>query len=218
MLELSRTTTDRNTLNNIQHRPKPFNLTTQFAISLFTSSNLNPFKPTFENGQGREEADRGEEGGREGSGVEEDSEGGRSIGASNLVFLKNEVLSWVDAALKEIADLVSLAPLRLSPIVVQKMLSVFTKESASPESAGPTHTHQGMILEQNKTLMDAVASELVEQKSLTKQEFFRLVELHGSLKPLPPSILDIRVAKCREFQNLIDSGKETTLRSHAAHA
>ncbi|TKY48205.1 ATP-dependent zinc metalloprotease FtsH 3 [Spatholobus suberectus] len=71
------------------------------------------------------------------------------------------------------------------------------------------------ILEQNKTLMDAVVSELVEKKSLTKQEFFRLVELHGSLKPMPPSILDIRVAKCREFQKLIDSGKETTLRSHA---
>nr|KYP54256.1 Cell division protease ftsH isogeny 4 [Cajanus cajan] len=71
------------------------------------------------------------------------------------------------------------------------------------------------ILEQNRTLMDAVVNELVEKKSLTKQEFFRLVELHGSLKPMPPSILDLRVAKCSEFQKLINSEKETSLRSHA---
>ncbi|RDX66034.1 RNA polymerase I-specific transcription initiation factor RRN3, partial [Mucuna pruriens] len=41
---------------------------------------------------------------------------------------KSKVLSRVHAALKEIADLVPLAPLRLSPIVVQKMPSVFSKE------------------------------------------------------------------------------------------
>ena len=45
--------------------------------------------------------------------------------------------------------------------------------------------------------MDAVVDELVEKKSLTKQEFFGLVELHGSLKPMPPSIIDIRVAICQ---------------------
>ncbi|KAK7335919.1 hypothetical protein VNO80_28052 [Phaseolus coccineus] len=71
------------------------------------------------------------------------------------------------------------------------------------------------ILEQNRRLMDAVVNELVEKKSLTKQEFFRLVDLHGSLKPMPPSVLDIRIAKCREFQKLIDSGKEASLSSHA---
>ncbi|RDX70885.1 putative inactive ATP-dependent zinc metalloprotease FTSHI 2, chloroplastic, partial [Mucuna pruriens] len=71
------------------------------------------------------------------------------------------------------------------------------------------------ILEQNRTLMDALVNELVEKKSLTKQDFFRLVELHGSLTPMPPSILDIRVSKCREFQKLINSEKETSLRSHA---
>ncbi|KAK7402285.1 hypothetical protein VNO78_14428 [Psophocarpus tetragonolobus] len=71
------------------------------------------------------------------------------------------------------------------------------------------------ILEENRTLMDAVVSELVEKKSLTKQDFFRLVELHGSLKPMPSSILDIRVAKCSEFQKLINSGRETSLPSHA---
>jgi len=63
--------------------------------------------------------------------------------------------------------------------------------------------------------MDAVVNALMEKKSLTKQEFFRLVDLHGSLKPMPPSILDIRIAKCREFQKLIDSGKEASLSSHA---
>ncbi|KAE9614562.1 putative RNA polymerase I specific transcription initiation factor RRN3, armadillo-like helical [Lupinus albus] len=41
---------------------------------------------------------------------------------------KNKVLSRVHAALKDIADLVPLAPLRLSPIVVQRMPSVFSKE------------------------------------------------------------------------------------------
>lgn len=71
------------------------------------------------------------------------------------------------------------------------------------------------ILEKNRRLMDAVVNELVEKKSLTKQEFFRLVDLHGSLEPMPPSILDIRIAKCREFQKLIDSGKEASLSSHA---
>lgn len=71
------------------------------------------------------------------------------------------------------------------------------------------------ILEQNRRLMDAVVNELVEKKSLTKQEFFHLVDLHGSLKPMPPSVLDIRIAKCREFQKLIDSGKEASLSSHA---
>ncbi|XP_061359143.1 probable inactive ATP-dependent zinc metalloprotease FTSHI 2, chloroplastic [Gastrolobium bilobum] len=71
------------------------------------------------------------------------------------------------------------------------------------------------ILQQNRTLMDAVVTELVENKSLTKQEFFHLVELHGSLKPMPPSLHDIRVAKRREFQELINNGKETALRSHA---
>ena len=45
------------------------------------------------------------------------------------------------------------------------------------------------ILQQNRKLMDAVVDELVRKKSLTKQEFFNLVELHGVIKPMPPSIL-----------------------------
>lgn len=51
--------------------------------------------------------------------------------------------------------------------------------------------------------MDAVVDELVEKKSLTKQDFLRLVELHGHLQPMPPSILDLRVAKRKEFQDLM---------------
>ncbi|XP_027345826.1 RNA polymerase I-specific transcription initiation factor RRN3 [Abrus precatorius] len=47
----------------------------------------------------------------------------------NGIDRKNKVLSRVHAALEEIADLVPLAPLRLSPIVVQKMPSVFSKET-----------------------------------------------------------------------------------------
>lgn len=62
-------------------------------------------------------------------------------------------------------------------------------------------THQ--ILDQNRELMDAVVDELVEKKSLSKQDFLRLVELHGDLQPMPPSILDLRVAKRKEFQDLM---------------
>ncbi|XP_012470172.1 probable inactive ATP-dependent zinc metalloprotease FTSHI 2, chloroplastic [Gossypium raimondii] len=59
------------------------------------------------------------------------------------------------------------------------------------------------ILQQNRKLMDAVVDELVEKKSLTKQEFFGLVELHGSLQPMPPSIVDVRVAKRTQFQEMM---------------
>lgn len=69
------------------------------------------------------------------------------------------------------------------------------------------------ILQQNRKLMDAVVDELVQKKSLTKQEFINLVELHGSLKPMPPSIIDIRVAKRLQFQEMMMNQKETALRS-----
>lgn len=59
------------------------------------------------------------------------------------------------------------------------------------------------ILKQNQKLMDAVVNELVQKKSLTKQEFSHLVELHGSLKPMPPSILDIRTARRMQFQEMM---------------
>ncbi|KAG2380913.1 uncharacterized protein HKW66_Vig0202860 [Vigna angularis] len=49
-----------------------------------------------------------------------------SLDNENGINRKNKVLSRVHAALKEIADLVPLAPLRLCPIVVQNMPSVFS--------------------------------------------------------------------------------------------
>lgn len=62
--------------------------------------------------------------------------------------------------------------------------------------------------------MDAVVDELVQKKSLTKQEFFSLVELHGTLKPMPPSILDIRAAKRKQFQEMMMNQKEAALGSN----
>ena len=56
--------------------------------------------------------------------------------------------------------------------------------------------------------------ELVEKKSLTKLEFFRLVELHGSLEPMPPSIFDIWLAKRLQFQNMITEQKEAGVPSN----
>lgn len=56
--------------------------------------------------------------------------------------------------------------------------------------------------------MDAVVDELVKKKSLTKRDFFSLVELHGSLKPVPPSLLDIRAAKRKQFQDMMLNQKE----------
>ncbi|CAJ1949485.1 unnamed protein product [Sphenostylis stenocarpa] len=51
-----------------------------------------------------------------------------SLKHESRIDRKNEVLSRVHAALKEIAELVPLAPLRLSPIVIQKMPSAFSDE------------------------------------------------------------------------------------------
>lgn len=58
--------------------------------------------------------------------------------------------------------------------------------------------------------MDAVVNQLVEKKSLTKQEFFSLVQLHGSIQPTAPSIVDLRVAKQLEFQNMFRDQKEAS--------
>lgn len=72
---------------------------------------------------------------------------------------------------------------------------------------------QTQILQRNKKLMDVVVDALVEKKSLTKQEFFSLVELHGSVQPMPPSIIDIRAAKRPESQDLITEQEEASLKS-----
>ncbi|KAM7254384.1 hypothetical protein ACFE04_003764 [Oxalis oulophora] len=59
------------------------------------------------------------------------------------------------------------------------------------------------ILQNNRDLMDAVVDELVEKKSLSKQDFFHLVDLHGKLQPMPPSIIDIRASKRAQFQEMM---------------
>lgn len=56
------------------------------------------------------------------------------------------------------------------------------------------------ILQQNRKLMDVVIDDLIQKKSLTKNEFLHLVELHGSIKPMPPSIIDLRIAKRTKLQ------------------
>ncbi|XP_015894593.3 probable inactive ATP-dependent zinc metalloprotease FTSHI 2, chloroplastic [Ziziphus jujuba] len=66
------------------------------------------------------------------------------------------------------------------------------------------------ILQQNRKLMDVVVEELVEKKSLSKHDFFSLVELHGSLKPMPANILDIRVAKRKQFEDMMMERKQLT--------
>ncbi|KAL6996441.1 putative inactive ATP-dependent zinc metalloprotease FTSHI 2, chloroplastic [Sarracenia purpurea var. burkii] len=71
------------------------------------------------------------------------------------------------------------------------------------------------ILQHNQELMNAVVNELVQKKSLTKQEFFRLVELHGSLKPIPPSIIDIRIAKHLHFLDQMMNQKDAAVQSNA---
>ncbi|KAF5741663.1 Cell division protein ftsH putative isoform 1 [Tripterygium wilfordii] len=70
------------------------------------------------------------------------------------------------------------------------------------------------ILLQNRTLLDAVVEELVQKKSLTKQQFSDLVELHGNLKPMPPSIIDIRVSKRAQFQEIMQNQKETVVETN----
>ncbi|KAL1551568.1 putative inactive ATP-dependent zinc metalloprotease FTSHI 2, chloroplastic [Salvia divinorum] len=69
------------------------------------------------------------------------------------------------------------------------------------------------ILGRNRELLDAVVDRLVEKKSLTKQEFFNLVELHGSVQTMPPTILDIRAASQLQLQNILSDTVEAAARS-----
>lgn len=64
------------------------------------------------------------------------------------------------------------------------------------------------ILQQNKTLMNTLVNELVEKKTLTKEDIVRLVLFHGHAKPIPISVLDIRDAKRKELQEIVCNGKE----------
>jgi len=56
--------------------------------------------------------------------------------------------------------------------------------------------------------MDTLVNELVEKKTLTKEDIVRLVQLHGHTKPIPISILDMRDAKRRELQEIAGNGEE----------
>ncbi|KNA18724.1 hypothetical protein SOVF_068170 [Spinacia oleracea] len=63
------------------------------------------------------------------------------------------------------------------------------------------------ILHRNRKLVDVVVDELVKKKSLAKKEFFDLVEMHGSLEPIAPTILDIRAEKRKQFQEMMTNQK-----------
>ncbi|CAK9310685.1 unnamed protein product [Citrullus colocynthis] len=72
------------------------------------------------------------------------------------------------------------------------------------------------ILQQNRKLMDAVVDDLILKKSLTKQEFLQLVELHGSVKPMPPSIIDLRIAKRTKFEEMMKNQKKIPVGSNSS--
>lgn len=63
------------------------------------------------------------------------------------------------------------------------------------------------ILQRNRDLMDALVDQLVQKKSITKQEFSNLVEEKGHLEPMPQSIVDIRTAKRIQFQEMMMARK-----------
>ncbi|CAI9281157.1 unnamed protein product [Lactuca saligna] len=64
------------------------------------------------------------------------------------------------------------------------------------------------ILEGNRKLMDAVVDTLVEKKSLNKQELIDLVELHGCIRPAPPSVVDLRAIKRAHMQSMLNQKEE----------
>lgn len=64
------------------------------------------------------------------------------------------------------------------------------------------------ILQRNRRLMDSVVDELIQKKSLTKQEFFHLVQEYGCLESQPSNIVDIRIARRTHFQEMMMSKKE----------
>ncbi|KAL9270819.1 putative inactive ATP-dependent zinc metalloprotease FTSHI 2, chloroplastic [Drosera capensis] len=62
------------------------------------------------------------------------------------------------------------------------------------------------ILHRNKKLVDVLADELVGKKRLVKKEILEFVRIYGSLEPVPPSILDIRMQKLNQLQ--LESGNQ----------
>lgn len=63
------------------------------------------------------------------------------------------------------------------------------------------------ILQSNKILTDALVAQLVQKKSITKQEFSSLVAEKGILEPMPQNIVDIRTAKRLQFQEMMMTRK-----------
>lgn len=63
------------------------------------------------------------------------------------------------------------------------------------------------ILQRNRDLMEALVDQLVQKKSITKQEFSNLVVEKGHLEPMPQSIVDIRTAKRIQFQEMMMARK-----------
>ncbi|XP_042373442.1 probable inactive ATP-dependent zinc metalloprotease FTSHI 2, chloroplastic [Zingiber officinale] len=66
------------------------------------------------------------------------------------------------------------------------------------------------ILRHNKELMNVLTDRLVEKKSVTKKEFFNLVEEFGHLEPMPENIVDIRKVKLSQFQEMMIAGSGST--------
>ena len=69
------------------------------------------------------------------------------------------------------------------------------------------------ILQRNQKLLEAVVDELVQKKSLSKADFFHLVDLHGSLEPVPASIIDIRLEKHSEVQKNVEEAERSINRT-----
>lgn len=76
-----------------------------------------------------------------------------------------------------------------------------------------TNCIYNQILQKNRTLMDEVVEKLVQKKSLSKQEFFTLVEIYGSIEPMPPSILELRKIKRLQLQEAVMNQDMTTARN-----
>lgn len=56
--------------------------------------------------------------------------------------------------------------------------------------------------------MNAVVDQLIQKKSLSKEEFFFLVKSHGSIQALPPSITDVRFSYEKQLPERVMNQKE----------
>lgn len=66
------------------------------------------------------------------------------------------------------------------------------------------------ILQQNRKLMDALIDALIEKKTIRKDQFFRLVEEHGHLDPIPPQLTEVRDASLAEFREKMMAGNHVS--------